>query len=153
MELAGLGNVLIERNQQEALRAYDTMAAHEGLVSEAVVTPPGAGNRPDWIDLPLEDARTAAPIIHAAATSSLVKTGLWRTLRPMIDLDHCKGCWWVCSTFCPDSAIAVGEDGHPQVDYDHCKGCMICVTQCTSHAIRVVSEHQAEPADNQGGVS
>lgn len=153
MELAGLGDALIERSQKEAARAYDAMAPQEGLVSEAVSSPPGAGEKPDWIDLPFEDAGIAAPVIHAAATSSLVKTGLWRTLRPIIDLDHCKGCWWVCSTFCPDSAIAVTEDGHPRVDYDHCKGCMICVTQCTSHAIRVVSEHEVERADNQGGVS
>jgi pyruvate ferredoxin oxidoreductase gamma subunit len=74
-------------------------------------------------------------------------------MRPVIDPAHCKGCWWVCSTLCPDSAITVTEDGYPLVDYDHCKGCMICVTQCTSHAIRAVPEHEAERAPNQGGVS
>lgn len=153
MELAGLGDVLVEKSRQEAMKGYEAMGTHEGLVSEAADVPLGGFERPAWIDLPFEDARTAAPVIHAAATSPLVKTGLWRTMRPVIDTDHCKGCWWVCSTFCPDGAIAVTEDGHPRVDYDHCKGCMICVTQCTSHAIRVVSEHEAEHADNQGGVS
>ena len=58
MELAGLGDALIERSQKEALRAYEAMATHEGLVSEAVSLPPGSGEGPEWIDLPFEDARS-----------------------------------------------------------------------------------------------
>jgi pyruvate ferredoxin oxidoreductase gamma subunit len=153
LELAGLGGAVVDRNRHVALECYELMAAHEGLVAEAVELPPGACEKPKWIDLPFEDARTSAPVIHAAATSTLVKTGLWRTMRPVIDYGHCKGCWWVCSTFCPDGAITVTDDGTPRVDYDHCKGCMICVTQCTAHAIRAVSEHEAEHAQDQGGVS
>jgi pyruvate ferredoxin oxidoreductase gamma subunit len=153
IELAGLGAALVEKNQQVALECYASMAAHEGLVAETAELPPVAWNHPAWVDLPFEEARIAAPAIHGAGTSLLVRTGLWRTMRPVIDYGHCKGCWWVCSTLCPDGAIAVTEDGHPRVDYDHCKGCMICVTQCTSHAIRVVSEHESEHAANQGGIS
>ena len=55
-------------------------------------------------------------------------------------------CWWVCSTFCPDSAIAVSE-GKPVIDYDHCKGCMICVAQCPPHAIAAVPEAGAMPKE------
>jgi pyruvate ferredoxin oxidoreductase gamma subunit len=152
-ELAGLGAAIVLRNREAALAGYESMAAHEGLVTEADELPPAACQTPQWVDLPFDDARTSAPVIHASSTTPLVKTGLWRTMRPVIDPTHCKGCWWVCSTFCPDSAITVAEDGYPRVDYDHCKGCMICVTQCTSHAIRAVPEHEAERAPNQGGVS
>jgi pyruvate ferredoxin oxidoreductase gamma subunit len=67
-------------------------------------------------------------------------------MRPIIDADRCRHCWWVCSTFCPDNAIAVA-DGRPVIDYDHCKGCMICVAQCPPHAIRAVPEAIAAAAD------
>jgi pyruvate ferredoxin oxidoreductase gamma subunit len=99
---------------------------------------------PDWVELPFEDARIAAPAIHAAATSIEVKTGLWRTMRPIIDYDRCNRCWWVCSTFCPDGAISVTAEGVPQIDYDHCKGCMVCVAKCPPHAIGAIPEHEAQ---------
>ena len=70
-------------------------------------------------------------------------TGLWRTLRPVIDYQRCNQCWWVCSTFCPDGAIEV-VDGRPVIDYEHCKGCMVCLAQCPPKAISAVSEHQAQ---------
>ena len=88
----------------------------------------------------------AAPAIHAPLTSVQVRTGLWRSLRPVIDTARCRHCWWVCSTFCPDNAIAV-SDGKPIIDYDHCKGCMICVAQCPPHAIAAVPEAGAIPME------
>jgi pyruvate ferredoxin oxidoreductase gamma subunit len=141
-ELAGLGPHLIELNLAQALAAYDAMADHEGLVAPGEPASAGAYAAPEWIDVPFEAARTSAPAIHAAATSEASKTGLWRTMRPIIDYDRCKGCWWVCSTFCPDGAIDV-KDGRPEIDYDHCKGCMVCVAQCPPHAIAAVPEHEA----------
>ena len=89
-------------------------------------------------------ARQAAPAIHAAATSVEVRTGLWRTMRPVIDYQRCNRCWWVCSTFCPDAAISVESDGSPVIDYDHCKGCLVCVAKCPPHAIEAIPEHQAQ---------
>jgi pyruvate ferredoxin oxidoreductase gamma subunit len=91
------------------------------------------------VELPFEEARISAPTIHAALTSEAVPTGLWRTLRPVIDYARCNRCWWVCSAFCPDGAIRV-EDGTPRIDYDHCKGCLVCVAQCPPHAIDTVPE-------------
>jgi pyruvate ferredoxin oxidoreductase gamma subunit len=79
-----------------------------------------------------------------------MKTGLWRTMRPIIDRAHCKHCWWVCSTFCPDGVIQVDDAGCPQIDYAHCKGCMVCVSQCPNHAIEVVSEQAAQLAEKAG---
>jgi pyruvate ferredoxin oxidoreductase gamma subunit len=97
-----------------------------------------------------EDVDLAAPSIHAAATSVEVKTGLWRTLRPVIDYDRCNRCWWVCSTFCPDGAITVDKHGRPAIDYDHCKGCMICVAKCPPHAIETIPEHVAQAVEEAG---
>jgi pyruvate ferredoxin oxidoreductase gamma subunit len=124
------------------------MLPHAGEVEEGSQVSADSYQLPDWIDLPFDDARISAPAIHAAATSVMVKTGLWRTQRPIIDYDHCKGCWWVCSSYCPDGAINV-VDARPIIDYDHCKGCMVCVAQCPPHAIEAIPEKQAQAADEQ----
>lgn len=138
-EYAGFGPGVAERNRGIALAAYDAMAAHEGCVRERAAPAPA---KPDWIEVPLDHADVAAPAIHAPLTSVQVRTGLWRSMRPVIDHARCRRCWWVCSTFCPDNAIAV-TDGRPAIDYDHCKGCMICVAQCPPHAIAAIPETEA----------
>lgn len=140
-ELAALGDDTVRHNLEQALAAFDRMAAHAGCVSEGATTGVEQTPVPDWIDLPIDEADAAAAAIHAGATSVEVRTGLWRTLRPVIEDERCKRCWWVCSEFCPDSAIKVVE-GKPVIDYEHCKGCMICVAQCPPHAIVAVPERQ-----------
>ncbi|MGB5224593.1 MAG: 2-oxoacid:acceptor oxidoreductase family protein [Arenicellales bacterium] len=147
-ELAELGAEVVEKNLNNALDAYQAMLPHAGEVEEGSQVSADSYQLPDWIDLPFDDARISAPAIHAAATSVMVKTGLWRTQRPIIDYDHCKGCWWVCSSYCPDGAINV-VDARPIIDYDHCKGCMVCVAQCPPHAIEAIPEKQAQAADEQ----
>lgn len=142
-ELAALGDAVIKKNLARALDAYDRMQAHKGCVQTGPQANPSNYNKPAWIDLPFDDARISAPDIHASANSIQVRTGLWRTLRPVIDYEHCKSCWWICSTFCPDGAITVNGKT-PEIDYDHCKGCMVCVAQCPSHAIEAVSEQLAQ---------
>ena len=67
-----------------------------------------------------------------------------RRWYPVIDYSRCNKCWWVCSTFCPDGAIEVDEEGSPHIDYDHCKGCLVCVAKCPPHAIEAIPEHQAQ---------
>ncbi|MDH3871354.1 MAG: 2-oxoacid:acceptor oxidoreductase family protein [Gammaproteobacteria bacterium] len=143
-ELGALGAAVVALNREKALAAWDTMAPHSGLVSEGEAPRAKDYVAPDWVDLPFETARVSAPTIYAAANSVEVRTGLWRTLRPVIDYERCKRCWWVCSSFCPDGAIDVSADGQPQIDYDHCKGCMVCVAQCPPHAIVAIPEHQAQ---------
>lgn len=142
-ELGGHGATVIQANQTRAQAAYDAMAGHAGVVKP----------RPDdhetgetgWITLKHEDADRSAPTIHAAATSVQIKTGLWRTLRPVVDLARCNKCNWVCGSFCPDSAITANDEGYPVIDYDHCKGCLICVAQCPPHAIEVEPEKGETP--------
>ncbi len=62
-----------------------------------------------------------------------IKTGSWRTFRPIVDREKCRGCG-ICEKFCPDGAINV-VNGKAVVDYDYCKGCLICVKECPFNAI------------------
>ena len=142
-ELADLGEAVIDKNLAKALAAYDHMKNHEGCIQTGSETDASDYTKPAWINLPFDDARVSAPDIHASANSVEVRTGLWRTLRPVIDYERCNKCWWVCSTFCPDGAIKVSGQT-PEIDYNHCKGCMICVAQCPPHAIEAVSEQLAQ---------
>jgi pyruvate ferredoxin oxidoreductase gamma subunit len=143
-ELVPLGEAVVARSQALARAAWQQMETHAGCVTEGPEVPATDYAPPAWIDLEAEDADISAAAIHAGLTSVEVRTGLWRTLRPVIDYDRCNRCWWVCSEFCPDSAITVGADGTPHIDYDHCKGCMVCVAQCPPHAIRAIPEHGAD---------
>ncbi|MDX1696651.1 MAG: 2-oxoacid:acceptor oxidoreductase family protein [Thiohalobacterales bacterium] len=146
-ELADMGPAVIDRNLENALEAFDGMAAHGGLVSEGGMISASGYDKPDWTELPFETARISSPTVYAVANSVEVRTGLWRTLRPVIDYERCNRCWWVCSTFCPDGAIDVDTRGSPVIDYDNCKGCLICVAQCPPHAIEAIPEHQAQLAE------
>jgi len=147
-ELDQLGVDTVAKNRGSALAAFDAMASHQGIVSEGTAIAADNFEAPDWIELPFEDARISAPDIRAPQNSVQVRTGLWRTMRPVIDYDHCKKCWWVCSTFCPDSAISV-ENDIPVIDYDHCKGCMVCVGVCPPHAIQGIPEYQAQQRESE----
>ena len=150
-ELAPLGEGVVARNLEHALPAYDLMVGQAGCVSEGVGSPAGAYEKPQWIELPSENAGTYAPAIFAPATSEQVATGLWRTVRPVIDYAHCRRCAFICSTLCPDSTISVNAEGYPEIDYEHCKGCLICMANCPAHAIRAVPEHEAAEKKMVGG--
>lgn len=137
---AQVAAVLEPQDRGPVLEAFDAVQRHAGIVREGAPVPAQGYAAPEWIDVPLEAARAAAPDIFAPATSVEVRTGLWRSLRPEIDPERCNRCSWICSTLCPDSAIGVRADGAPQIDLDHCKGCMICVAVCPPHAIRARPE-------------
>jgi pyruvate ferredoxin oxidoreductase gamma subunit len=141
-ELAAMKPALVEENQRRALAAFERFESHAGCVGERS-EPTGEPGPPHWIELPFDDVGLAAPDIHGAATSVQVRTGLWRTMRPVIELERCNRCHWVCSTLCPDGAIELDEDGAPRIDYDHCKGCLVCVAVCPPHAIVAVPESEA----------
>lgn len=143
-ELGHLGENIVKQNMDIALTAYDAMSEHAGSVKESGLPSATDYIKPEWIELPFEDATISAPAIHSGATSVEVRTGLWRTMRPVINYEKCSGCWWVCSTYCPDGAINVRDDGKPDIDYDHCKGCLVCVAQCPPHAIEAIPEHVAK---------
>lgn len=146
LELGQLGDAVLVRNQAMARAAYRRMDAAAGMVREGPAADAANYAAPEWVDLPFEDARVSAPVIHAGLTSVAVQTGLWRTLRPVIEKGRCNQCWWICSSLCPDGAIRV-ENGQATIDYDHCKGCMVCVAVCPPHAISAQPEPGAGAAE------
>ena len=92
IELAGMSESVLGRNLTVSLGAYDALGEHEGCVSEGPDPSPG-DSRLDWIELPIEDVSVSAPDVHAAMTSVQVRTGLWRTMRPVIDSRRAaRGC-------------------------------------------------------------
>ncbi len=148
-ELEHLGREVVEKNLQRALETFDLVHGAGIAVVEGGSADARSWNPPSWIELPFDEARISAPVIHAADNTAALKTGSWRTMRPVIDYERCNKCWWVCSTFCPDGAIAV-EEGSPVIDYEHCKGCLVCVAQCPPHAIEAVAEQLASVEEGKG---
>ena len=151
-ELEGFPADLAEKNIEFSREAYDAVAEFEGQVTQGLSLAVERHMISVWMDIHAESLGQAAPAIHAGATSVQVRTGLWRTLRPVIDYDRCRKCNWICSNYCPDSAISVTADGYPEIDLEHCKGCMICVAQCPPHAIETIIESEAraiEEAQNE----
>jgi pyruvate ferredoxin oxidoreductase gamma subunit len=142
-EVSSMGSAALGSSQESSLRGFAAMAPYRGMVREGKPTSAADYRRPDWTDLPMEEISLSAPSIFASANSVQVRTGLWRSLRPVIDYARCNRCNWVCGSYCPDSAIVVATDGRPIIDYDHCKGCMICVAQCPPHAIAAYPEEEA----------
>lgn len=144
------GDAVMTAILPQVLAGFDAMTSERGCVHPGEASTVANVPHPDWVDVPFERAHISAPTIHAGETSEAIKTGAWRLMSPVIDYDRCSGCWWVCSTFCPDSAIRVSEDQKPVIDYDHCKGCMICVAQCPPHAIEAFPEQSAEAQRARG---
>ena len=59
--------------------------------------------------------------IYEGGTSSVVETGDWRTMKPVIDWDKCRQCL-LCAPVCPDMSIPVnGEGKREDFDYFFCK--------------------------------
>jgi len=71
--------------------------------------------------------------------ASAGKTGLWRFLKPEIDVQRCIKCG-ICWMYCPDAVIVLDEEGVPHIDYEYCKGCGICANECPVKAIKMVRE-------------
>lgn len=143
-ELAHLGDEIVAKNLETACHAFQLMQPYQGAMKEGQKVTVDDYQPPAWIELTPEEATVSAPAIHAPATSSKIPTGLWRTMRPVIDYEMCKKCWWICGSYCPDGDINITEDGLPAIDYEHCKGCLVCVAQCPTHAIAALPEHIAQ---------
>ncbi|MAH43019.1 hypothetical protein CL614_04845 [archaeon] len=74
--------------------------------------------------------------------TSDVKTGSWRTFKPIIDKKKCKGCG-ECIKVCPEAGMGMHEkEGQilAEINYDYCKGCMLCSSACPFNAIKAKKE-------------
>jgi len=149
-ELSSMDAATVAKNVAAAHAAFERMEPHAGIVKQGGPVLATDYTSPEWADVPADEVSLSGPAIHGGATSVKVRTGLWRTMRPVIDYDLCNKCSWVCGSFCPDNAISVDAEGYPRIDLDHCKGCMICVVQCPPHAIGAVAEVDAAAQQKQG---
>ncbi|MCR5217894.1 4Fe-4S binding protein [Treponema sp.] len=68
----------------------------------------------------------------------VTKNAGWRNVRPVIDIEKCRGCLQ-CYLYCPDGVI-FKKDGKVALDYDFCKGCGICKKICRFDAITMEAE-------------
>ena len=67
-----------------------------------------------------------------------LKTGDWRTQRPVLKKEKCNGCG-ICAAYCPPQCI--NDDGELYaVDLEYCKGCGICAKECPKKAITMTPE-------------
>jgi len=71
-------------------------------------------------------------------SSKSVKTGSWRTFKPVLDKEKCTKCL-TCWKYCPDVAIDI-VDEYPVVNYDYCKGCGICSEECPKKCIKMIRQ-------------
>jgi pyruvate ferredoxin oxidoreductase delta subunit len=70
----------------------------------------------------------------------VLRTGDWRTARPVFDKEKCNACGF-CYIFCPTQCIVDDEDGvHYKANLDYCKGCGVCATECPKQAITMTPE-------------
>lgn len=104
-ELLFLGEDLVRENLAQALFVFHAMENAAGAMQDGPATAARTSGF-SWVELASEAPDAAAPDIVGGPTSSAVNTGLWRTLKPVLHEDLCHGCTWICSTYCPDSAIS-----------------------------------------------
>ncbi len=70
----------------------------------------------------------------------VTKNAGWRNIRPVIDIEKCKGCLQ-CYLYCPDGTVFKNKkNGKVSIDYDFCKGCGICAKICKFEAIKMEAE-------------
>ena len=82
-----------------------------------------------WKDL------TPGGTIYEAGNSKEIKTGDWRSSKPVYISEKCTQCGF-CFAVCPDDAIPVNkEQKRCDFNYDYCKGCGICARVCPFGAI------------------
>ena len=89
----------------------------------------------DWRDVPLGT-------VAFGASARQVETGLWRSMRPLLDTDKCVSCL-KCWLQCPDSSILTDADAKVKgIDFFFCKGCGVCAEVCPVKAISMHPESE-----------
>lgn len=84
---------------------------------------------------------TMGGVSESNGSTSNLKTGAWRSMRPVTDLDKCTGCG-ICWSLCPEGCIIKNADGKFEANLDYCKGCGVCVNECPAKAITMKMEEK-----------
>lgn len=79
-------------------------------------------------------------VINPGSAANL-KTGDWRTLIPVLDVDKCIKCGQ-CEIYCPEFCITEQADEFFRPDFNYCKGCGICANVCPKDAITMIVEEK-----------
>jgi len=128
----GLKEELVKKNLELARSVYEELQPVE-LHTEEIES----GEK--LVPLAVVVAGEWSEDILNTGNSRIRHTGDWRTYRPIIDYAKCTDCM-ICYSYCPESAMSVGEDGKVHIDYENCKGCMICLVECPLKAVSQVLE-------------
>lgn len=94
-----------------------------------------------------KDVALGCALIRTASAADL-RTGDWRSRRPVIDYDTCIQCGR-CYIYCPDVAYTKNEEGEPIWNEYYCKGCGICARECPVDAIAMVEEGASEEDEKE----
>jgi len=83
--------------------------------------------------------------IIEAGNSKEVKTGSWKSQKPVYSKNDCIGCLR-CAAYCPEMAIKIKEvtdekgikkNTIDRIELEYCKGCGICAHECPVKAIQM----------------
>ena len=97
-----------------------------------------------WQDVP--------PGTVAFGASALdVQTGLWRSMRPVLDYSKCISCL-KCWVQCPDMCVKTDDSGKVcDINMFFCKGCGICAEICPVDAISMHPESDFTDGNTEKG--
>lgn len=134
-ELWHLGETVVDMSLNHADDTFIAMQSRAVRIKRTGCATARKYRKPNLVVIPFERASVSATTSHGGTSEQC------RSMRPVIDYDQCSGCWWACSSYCPQGDIKVVK-GRPEIDYAHCKGCLACVAQCPPHAIQAFPEHE-----------
>jgi pyruvate ferredoxin oxidoreductase delta subunit len=77
--------------------------------------------------------------ITEPGNSRKLRTGDWRSQRPVTDREKCIKCG-MCWIYCPDIVYSPLKSGYFKWNENYCKGCGICAHECPKGAITMVME-------------
>jgi pyruvate ferredoxin oxidoreductase delta subunit len=80
-------------------------------------------------------------IVTEPGSTSIYKTGDWRSQRPVVDKNKCVKCG-LCALYCPEGCVSQQPDGNFEANLYYCKGCGICRHECPVKAISMVEEKE-----------
>lgn len=73
-------------------------------------------------------------------------------IKPMINIDHCKGCG-LCISFCPKNALGFSHEINARgvryaesVNPENCTGCGICYSMCPDAVIEIAGKRVVKAA-------